>query len=143
MAHQFAASSPDNVAPAASLERESAAGLLSRLLGDFTALVRNEVALAKAELSEAANSAKAGLAALAIAAALLLAGSLTLIAAIVLALAEVMEPWLAALIVGGVLALVGFVLLQGAKKKLQPSNLDMGRTRSAVRNDAEVLARRT
>lgn len=125
-----------------SLQRESAAGLLSRLLADFTALVRNEIALAKAEFSEAAGSAKAGFAALVIAAVVLLAGSLTLLAAAVLALAEIMEPWLAALIVGVALAIAGAVLLQSAKKKLQPSNLDMGRTRTAVRSDAEVLARR-
>lgn len=125
-----------------SLQRESAAGLLSRLLADFTALVRNEIALAKAEFSEAASSAKAGFAALVIAAVVLLAGSLTLLAAAVLALAEIMEPWLAALIVGVALAIAGAVLLQSAKKKLQPSNLDMGRTRTAVRSDAEVLARR-
>jgi hypothetical protein len=126
-----------------SLERESAAGLLSRLLGDFTALLRNEVALAKAEFSEAASTAKAGVAALAIAAVVLLAGTLTLLAAAVLALAEVMAPWAAALSVGAVLAIIGFVLLQSAKRKLQPSNLDMNRTRTAVRSDAEVLVRRT
>lgn len=125
-----------------SLQRESAAGLLSRLLADFTALVRNEIALAKAEFSEAASSVKAGFAALVIAAVVLLAGSLTLLAAAVLVLAEIMEPWLAALIVGVALAIAGAVLLQSAKKKLQPSNLDMGRTRTAVRSDAEVLARR-
>jgi len=39
--------------------------------------------------------------------------------------------------------LVGVLLLQGAKKKFQPSNLDLGRTRNAVRSDAEVIARRT
>jgi hypothetical protein len=126
-----------------SIERQSAAGLLSRLLDDLTALVRNEVALAKAEFSDAASTAKAGFAALAIAFTVLLAGALTLLAAVVLALAEVMEPWLAALVVGVVLAIVGAVLLQGAKKKLQPSQLDMSRTRSSVRSDAEVLARRT
>lgn len=142
MAHQFAAGSPSGTVEPA-LERESAASLLSRLLSDFTALLRNEIALAKAELAEAATSAKLGLVGLAVAAALLLAGFLTLLAAIVLGLAEVMEPWLAALIVGVALTLVGVLLLQSAKKKFQPSNLDMSRTRTAVRSDAEVIARRT
>ncbi|HET9448240.1 MAG TPA: phage holin family protein, partial [Steroidobacteraceae bacterium] len=58
------------------LEQESTPGLLGRLFGDFTALLRNEIALAKAELAESTTRAKAGLAALMGAIATLLAGSL-------------------------------------------------------------------
>ena len=125
------------------MEHESAATLLSRLVGDFAALVRNEVALAKAELTESSTRAKAGVVALIGAVSTLLAGSLALVAAIVLGLAKVMEPWLAALLVGVAITVVGLMLLQGAKKKLVPPHLEIDRTRSAVRNDVEVLARRT
>jgi hypothetical protein len=125
------------------LEHESTPGLLSRLLGDFTALLRNEIALAKAELAESATRAKAGLAALMGAIATLLAGSLVLVAALVLALAEVMEPWLAALIVGVVITGVGVALLIAAKKSLLPPRVEIDRTRAAVRSDVDVLARRT
>lgn len=136
-ANQFA-SSPR----AEPLERESAAGLLSRLLADVTALFRNEVALAKAEFAELTENAKAGIAAIAMAAVVLLAGLLALLAAAILGLAEVMAPWLAALIVGVVLALAGLLLIRTARQKLQPSR-HLDRVRSAVRNDAEVIARRT
>jgi xanthine/uracil permease len=125
------------------MENESAASLLSRLVGDCTALVRNEVALAKAELSESMARAKAGVAALIGAVATLLAGSLAVIAAIILALAEVMEPWLAALVVGVAITAVGFFLLQAARKKLLPPHLEIDRTRASVRHDVQVLARRT
>jgi hypothetical protein len=125
------------------LERESMTGLLSRVFSDFTALLRNEVALAKAELSESATRAKTGLAALIGAVATLLAGSLALLAAVILGLAEVMAPWLAALIVGVVITGVGVALLLGAKKKLVPPHIDIDRTRAAVRSDVDVLARRT
>jgi hypothetical protein len=125
------------------LDRESTAGLLSRLFGDFTALVRNEIALAKAELAESTTRAKAGLAALMGAIATLLAGSLVLVAALILGLAEVMEPWLAALIVGVVITAVGIALLVGAKKRLLPPHVEIDRTRAAVRSDVDVLARRT
>jgi xanthine/uracil permease len=128
---------------ASTLERESTAGLLSRLLGDFTALVRNEVALAKAELADSASRARAGMVALIAAVATLLAGALTLIAALILGLAEVMEPWLAALVVGVVFAAVGLVLLRGAKSKLLPPHVEIERTRAAGRHDVDVLARRT
>jgi hypothetical protein len=72
----------------------------------------------------------------------LLAGSLALVAAIILALAKVIEPWLAALIVGVVITAVGCVLLAGARKKLAPPHIEIDRTRAAVRNDVDVLARR-
>jgi len=122
---------------------QSAASLLGRLVGDFTALVRNEVALAKAELSESSTRAKAGLVALIGAVSTLLAGSLAVVAAIILALSKVMEPWLAALSVGVAIAAVGMILLQGARKKLVPPHVEIDRTRASVRNDVEVLARRT
>jgi len=126
-----------------SLERESTAGLLGRVFGDFAALLRNEVALAKAELTESSTRAKAGVVALIGAVSTLLAGALALVAAIILALSKVIEPWLAALIVGLAITLVGVVLLLGAKKKLMPPHIEIDRTRAAVRNDVDVLARRT
>jgi putative superfamily III holin-X len=135
---------PAPVRPAESpLERESATGLLSRVFSDFTALLRNEIALAKSELSESTTRAKAGLAALIGAVATLLAGSMALLAAIILGLAEVMAPWLAALVVGVVVTGAGVVLLLGAKKKLVPPHIEIDRTRAAVRSDVDVLARRT
>ena len=69
--------------------------------------------------------------------------ALVLVAAIVLGLAEVVEPWLAALIVGVVIIAVGFALLIAAKKKLLPPHVEIDRTRAAVRSDVDVLARRT
>jgi Putative Actinobacterial Holin-X, holin superfamily III len=125
------------------MEHESAATLLSRLVGDFAALVRNEVALAKAELSESSTRAKAGVVALIGAVSTLLAGSLALVAALVLGLSKVMEAWLAALIVGVAITAVGLLLLQGARKKLVPPHVEIDRTRQGVRQDVEVLARRT
>jgi hypothetical protein len=55
----------------------------------------------------------------------------------------IIEPWLAALIVGLAITAVGCVLLVGAKKKLVPPHIEIDRTRAAVRSDADVLARRT
>ena len=88
------------------LENESTKGLLGRLFGDLTALFRNEFALARAELASSATRAKAGLVSLLGAVSTLLAGSLALVAAAILALAQVMEPWLASLVVGVVITAV-------------------------------------
>lgn len=134
---------PPGSAPRGSLEQESTGNLLSRLLADASALFRNEVALAKAELHQTTTTLKAGLVSVAIGAAVLLAGVLALIAAVILALAQVVEGWIAALIVGGALAIIGLVLLQAAKKKLEPGNLALERTQSSLKRDAEVVGRRT
>lgn len=125
------------------MNSESTAGLLSRLLGDFTALVRNEIRLAQAEVSGSMGRARAGIGALIAAVSTLLAGALALVAAIILGLAKIMEPWLAALVVGLVIAAIGLGLLHGARKRLVPPRLEIDRTRSAVRQDVDVLARRT
>jgi uncharacterized membrane protein YqjE len=124
-------------------DQESAAGLFSRLISDASALVRNEVQLAKTELANAANNAKLGAAALAVAAVVMLAGAMSLIAALILGLAEVMEPWLAALIVGVVLAVIGFAMLQAAKKKFKATATPLPRTQASLQEDAAMIARRT
>ena len=134
-----AAPQPDNDP----LAQQSTAGLLSRLFGDFTSLLRNEIALAKAELADSTTRAKVGLVALVGAVATLLAGSLVLVAALILGLAEVMEPWLAALIVGAAITVIGIVLMIAAKKKLLPPHVEIDRTKASVRSDVDVIARRT
>ena len=95
--------------------QESAATLVGRLVDDVTALVRNEIALARAEFAESLASVKVGMGELAFGAALLLAGSLALVAAIILALSEVLAPWLAALIVGGALMAAGDLWRSGRR----------------------------
>jgi len=139
----MARTAPTEFADESELEHESATTLLGRLISAFTELVRNEVALAKAELSDSTTRARSGIVALIGAVSTLLAGSLALIAAIILGLAKVMEPWLAALIVGAVISVVGLLLLQGARRRLVPPHLEIERTRTAVRQDVDVLARRT
>jgi Protein of unknown function (DUF1469). len=124
-------------------EQDSAGHLISRFVNDLAALFRNELALAKAELSRAVINVKVGIAGLAAGAAVLFAGGLALVAAAILGLAKVLEPWLAALVVGVVLGVVGLVMLQSAKGKLKSDNLSMERTQQSLRRDAQVVARRT
>ena len=133
-----------NVSPSSGIDREpdSAAGLLSRLMGEVSTLFRKEIALAKAEVSEAASEAKAGAISLVAGGAIIFAAVLVLLAAIVLVLAKVMEPWLAALIVAVVLAVIGFVMIQSGKKKLESSSFKPERTQDALRKDKEMVQRR-
>lgn len=122
-------------------ETTSIANLLSRLVEDAMALARNEVALAKAEVRGVVRDVKLSVVPLAIAAGVLLAGVLTLVAASVLALAEVLDPWLAALIVGVVLLVIGWALLKAGQRKW--SSIGFERTQESLQKDATVVARRT
>ena len=120
---------------------ESAGGLLGRLIDDVSQLFRNEIALARAEVRESVGKAKAGIGAVAVGGAVLLVGALALVAALILGLAEVVEPWLAALIVGAIFAVVGYVMLQAGKRKLEPSNFAFERTQESLRKDKDTVTR--
>jgi predicted phage tail protein len=132
-------SSPRAVSPR---DQESIADLLRRLMEELSTLFRQELALASAEISGAMSKLSRGLISVATGGAVLYAGFLTLLAAAVLALALVVEPWLAALIVGGAVTLIGLVMVMKGKKALEPSDLKPRRTVESLRQDKDVLMRR-
>ncbi|MBW6390668.1 phage holin family protein [Halomonas sp. Y3S6] len=117
----------------------SVASLFTNLARDVTSLVRKETELAKVEMGEKTSQAMGALASIAIAGAVLLSGFLVLLAAAVFGLNTVLPPdttpWLSALIVGGVVVLVGFIMLQAGRKKLKQENLMPTRTMASLRRD--------
>jgi hypothetical protein len=125
-----------------SRDQESITDLLRRLMDELSTLFRQELALASAEISGAMSRLSRGLISVATGGAVLYAGFLTLLAAAVLALALVVEPWLAALIVGGAVTLIGLVMVMKGKKALEPSDLKPRRTVESLRQDKDVLMRR-
>lgn len=128
---------------ASASETGSLAGLLSRLMDEARALARNEIALAKAEARNAVRDVKLSIAPFAIAAGVLFAGALTLVATLVLALSEVMRPWLAAMIVSIVLLVAGWMLLKAGQRKWAHLGEQFDRTQESLHKDATVVARRT
>jgi len=124
-----------------SSQSASMTALIGRLLDDATALLRNEVQLAKAEALNTVNELKSRAVSMAAGTVLVLVGALVLVAAAVLGLATVVAPWLAALIVGVVLAIAGAALLSAARRRLESGNLQ--RTKTSLERDATVVARRT
>lgn len=117
----------------------SFSSLISSLTRDVTSLVRNEVDLAKAEMSEKTSQAATGVGSIAAAGAVMFCGLLVLLAAAVFGLNHVLPPettpWLSALIVGGVVLIIGLIMLQSGRKKLQAQNLMPNRTMASLRND--------
>ena len=59
--------------------------------------------------------------------------------AMVLALSIVLAPWLSALIVGVVVAMIGAVLLANARSHLKPENLAPKHTMDALKRDKEFV----
>lgn len=84
-------------------------------------LVRQELELGLAEIDRRVDKLKKGLVTAAIGGAVLYAGILVLLAAVVLGLSNVMAPWLAALIVGGVVTAVGATMSQRGGHKAAES----------------------
>ena len=85
---------------------------------DLSALVRDEIRLAQAEVGQKAKKAGIGIGAFGGAGVVALYGLGVLIAAAVLGLSNVVSPWLAALIVGVVLFIVAGVAALVGKKQL-------------------------
>ena len=93
--------------------------LIKQLSQDTSTLIRQEMALARAEMTQKGRQAGkgAGLLGAGGVVGLLAAGALT--AFFILLLAEVMEPWLAALIVAVVYGVIAGVLALTGKKEVQ------------------------
>ena len=123
-------------------EPHTMTGLLRRLLNEVSTLFRQEVALAKSEVTEAFSEAKVAAISMASGGAVMFAGVLVLLAAAVLALRLVVADWLAALIVGGIVTAIGYLMIHSGKKKLEPSTFKPERTQHSLRQDKEMLHRR-
>lgn len=72
----------------------------------------------------------------------LLAGLIILLMPAVYGLSTMMAPWLAALIVGVVVMVIGFIMLQSGKKQFEPSHFKPDRTLDALNKDQEALRRK-
>jgi len=120
-------------------EEPSLGDLVMGLTDDLTTLVRKEVELAKAELTESVkDGARAG--------AMVAAGGLVAYAGLILVLiglsvalgAWMDNLWLATLLVGIVTLLVGYLLFNSGKNQLQDVSLVPRKTLSSINSDAKM-----
>jgi len=118
---------------------ESTASLLRRLVDDVSMLFAQELSLLKAETTRSIGDLKAATVSIAMGGAVLFLGAIFLLLAAVYGLSNVVEPWLAALIVGGVVALVGIIMLATGRRKLEPAEMAPRRTAAALRKDTEMI----
>jgi uncharacterized membrane protein YgdD (TMEM256/DUF423 family) len=117
--------------------------LMSDLARDVSTLVSDEAQLAKAEMSEKTGQLATGIGAIATAGAVLMSGFLVLLAAAVFGLNNLLPPqltpWLSALIVGGIVVVIGFIMLAAGRAKLKAKNLMPEHTIASFQKDSNMV----
>jgi len=112
--------------------------LLSELISDLGQLVRQELRLAQSEVSEKVKQAQHGLYAIVTGLLVAFCALLILLQALVIALSKAMPPWLAAVAVGAVLAVIAFILIRQGRENLKARNLVPERSLRAGRTAIEA-----
>lgn len=130
-------------APAASREHgsESITDLIRNLASDLSTLLGKEMQLAKSEIRETVSEVQTAVGAIATGTAIAMAGLVVLLMSGVYGLSNVVDPWLAALIVGAAALLIGYVMVHSAKEKASASSIVPDRTLDSAKKDVDTLER--
>jgi len=121
------------------MEERPLGELFSDLVNETTTLVRNEVALAKVELTQKATKVGRNIGSLVIGGAIGYAALLAICAAAILLLSTVMPAWLAAVIVGVIVAAVSWMLISKAITALRNMELKPQETVESIKEDAQWI----
>jgi hypothetical protein len=120
-------------------QKDSITELIGDLANQSAGLVRDEVALAKQEVSEKLVSLRSAVVTLAIGGFVGLVGAFALAAAAIAGLANYMELWQAALVVGGGLALLAVIVGVVGLGQLKRVNLKPEVTIKSLEEDKQWL----
>ena len=120
-------------------EQPSLGDLFSNLSAQASLLFRQEVQLAQAEMTKKATRAGQNAAYVVLGAVVAQAAFLTLVAALVLALSTVMDAWLAALLVGVLLAIGAALMVRFGLTKLKEIDPAPRQTIQTMRENKEWL----
>jgi len=121
------------------MDERPLAELFSDLINETTTLVRNEVALAKVEMTQKATKVGRNVGSLIVGGAIGYAALLAICAAVVLLLDRVMPAWLAALVVGVVVAIVAWLMIGKALTALRKVELKPQETVDSLKEDAQWI----
>ena len=118
-------------------QERSLGDLFSQLTHDLSTLMRQEVMLAKTELRQKDSKAGKDVGFLAAGGAIAYAGFLVILAGIVLALGLVLPWWASALIVGVVVAAIGYFLIRKGQTALKQADLTPKQTIETLKEDQQ------
>jgi hypothetical protein len=113
--------------------------LFGQLTQDMTLLVRQELQLARSEMSEKISRVTSNLISVLAGGFVAYVGALALVAALILGLHELADisPWVSALIVGALFAIAGYVMLNRGLKELKRVDLAPRRTVESLKDDVQ------
>ena len=120
-------------------EERSLGDLFSELAADTGTLVRQEVALAQAELSGKATRVGKQVGFLAVGGAIGYAAMLAIMAGVIIGLSNFIPAWIAALLVGAVVGATSFFLISSAMERLKNTNLKPEESVESIKEDAQWL----
>jgi uncharacterized membrane protein len=126
-------------------QERSIGELFGQLSQDMTLLVRQEIQLARTEMSEKISRVTANLLSVGAGGFVAYLGGLALVGALILAirdLADISLAW-SALIVGAVLAIIGYVMLQRGLKELKRVDIAPRRTVETLKDDVQWAKEQT
>ncbi len=124
-------------------DNRSIGELIAELSRETTTLVRQELQLAKAEMSQKASRAGKNVGFLVVGGVVAYTGLLAIIAAVVIVLGNVIALWLSALVVGAVIAAVGLILVIKGANTLRQEDPTPQETIETLKEDREWLRDQT
>jgi len=120
-------------------EEQSLGDLFTELATETGTLVRQEVALAQAEITDKATKAGKDIGYLAIGGAVGYAAMLAVIAAVIMLLAQFIPAWAAALLVGVVIGAAAYFMITSALAELKKTDPLPRETIETIKEDAKWL----
>lgn len=120
-------------------DERSLGDLFSELAQETGLLVRQEVALARTEITDSATRVGKNVGIIAAGGALAFCGLLAVIAAVILGLAYFMPAWLSALLVGIVVIAVAALIAMPAMNALKKTKLAPTESVESIKEDAKWL----
>lgn len=118
-------------------DKRSLGEIISDLTTQFSTLIREEIALAKTEISQNLSRAMKDVVSLAIGGFVAYAGFLVLLFAAAWGLALFMPLWVSGLIVGGVVLIIGAIMVMGGIRDLRKNSLMPNQTIESLKEDRE------
>jgi hypothetical protein len=118
-------------------DERSLGELFAELARETSTLVRQEVTLARTEMTQKATQLGRDVGVIGVGGAIAYAGLLAIVAAVILGLGQLIPLWLSALIVGLVVAAIGYAIIQRGLSALKRANLAPQETIATLKEDAE------
>ncbi|MDP9314250.1 MAG: phage holin family protein [Chloroflexota bacterium] len=124
-------------------DERSIGQLFAELANETSTLVRQEVQLAKTEVTQKVTSAGKDAGMIGAGGALAYAGLLAVLAAVIIGLGQLIPMWLSALLVGLVVIGVGYALIQSGLNALRRIDPTPSETIQTIKEDVDMVKEQT